>query len=69
MDGVYKRVPMQQFSIFRIVLSSTSFKKLVLGSFSCELTGLSRRASEVVLGVFVPKMFVLEDDALTHFTC
>lgn len=32
MDGVYNRVPMQQFSIFRIILSSTSFEKLVLGS-------------------------------------
>lgn len=37
------------------------------GGCSCEFTGLSRRASEVVLGIFVPKMVVLEDDALLRF--
>lgn len=33
----FHRVPMQQFSISRIILSSTSFKKLLLGSFLVNL--------------------------------
>lgn len=45
------------------------FQEAGFGEFSCEFTGLGRRASEAVLGVFVPKMFALEDDVLTHFTC
>lgn len=34
---ILRWVTMQRFSIFRIILSSTSFKKLVLGTFLLNL--------------------------------
>lgn len=48
----FHRVPMQQFSISRII------QEAGFGEFSWEFAGLGRRASEVVLGNFLPKMFV-----------
>lgn len=43
------------------------FQEAGFGEFSFEFTGLSLHLFEVVPGIFIPKMFVLEDDALTPF--
>lgn len=43
------------------------FQEADFGEFSFEFPGLSVHVSKVVLGLFIPKMLVLEDDALPHF--